>query len=242
LLNERSLTAASVDTLWIIGKGRIRFNLRFSGEIMLGIHNFGLFILSGVLLNLTPGTDTLFILSKSLGQGHGVGIASALGISAGTLVHTVAAAFGLSAILATSAVAFLIVKLVGAAYLVFLGIKLLFARESPFAVRAETTGTSSAVAFRQGVLTNVTNPKVALFFLAFMPQFIDPASSSTVAAFLLLGLTFFLTGAIWCVTLAVAASSLHKLFAASPRATALLSRVCGGLFIALGVRLAVSKQ
>lgn len=209
---------------------------------MLGIHHFGLFILSGVLLNLTPGADTLFILSKSLGQGRRVGIAAALGISAGTLVHTVAAALGLSAILATSAIAFLIVKLVGAAYLVYLGIKLLFARESPFAVHGETAGTSNAMAVRQGMLTNVTNPKVALFFLAFLPQFIDPASSSTVAAFLVLGLTFFLTGTIWCVTLAVAASSLHSLFAASPRSTTLLSRACGGLFIALGVRLAISER
>src|SRR6476659_1322301 len=141
---------------------------------MFGIHDFGLFLVAGILLNLTPGPDTLYILGRSVAQGREAGIASAFGISLGSIFHTCAAALGLSAILATSALAFSAIKLLGGAYLVFLGVKMLLDRRKRLSLPAHFRWSTTAAAFRQGVLTNILNPKVALFFLAFLPQFIDP--------------------------------------------------------------------
>ena len=141
---------------------------------MFGIHDFGLFLAAGFLLNLTPGPDTLYILGRSVAQGRGAGVASALGISLGSIFHTCAAALGLSAILATSALAFAAIKLLGGAYLVFLGIKMILDRRRELTLPSNFRRWTTLAAFRQGVLTNLLNPKVALFFLAFLPQFIDP--------------------------------------------------------------------
>src|SRR2546422_3811199 len=138
---------------------------------MLGIHDYWLFVATGVLLNLTPGQDTLYILGRSLAQGRQIGVASALGISAGSVVHTLAAALGLSAVLATSASAFLVLKVVGAVYLVYLGVRMLITRTAAFGATDIADSVDTWTAFRQGMLTNVLNPKVALFFLALMPQF-----------------------------------------------------------------------
>lgn len=208
---------------------------------MIGIHDFGVFLAAGVLLNLTPGQDTVYILGRSIAHGRAIGIASALGISAGCLFHTLAAAFGLSTILATSASAFLAVKLLGAAYLIYLGIRMF---RSPIA--APEAGHPSdlpsiGAAFWQGALTNITNPKVALFFLAFLPQFIDADSQSKLSAFLLLGLTFVATGTVWCLVLAMSAARMRDLLAPGSRASLLLARTAGTLFIVLGIRLAASK-
>lgn len=208
---------------------------------MLGIHDFGVFLVAGVLLNLTPGQDTIYIVSRTAAQGRRAGVASALGISAGSLIHTLAAALGVSAIIATSATAFVILKFVGAAYLIYLGISLLRAPPVNAHEPADATDVSAAAAFRQGVLTNVTNPKVALFFLAFLPQFIDPDSPTKVAAFLVLGLTFVTTGTLWCMTLAVFADRLRRRFGSSAVARRVLARLTGVIFVALGVRLAASR-
>src|SRR5689334_6167215 len=153
---------------------------------MFGIHDFGLFLAAGILLNLTPGPDTVYILGRSIAQGRKAGIASALGISVGSIFHTCAAALGLSAILATSAIAFGTIKLFGGAYLVFLGIKMILDRRQQLSVPSSFRRRTNMAAFRQGILTNILNPKVALFFLAFLPQFIDPSSNTKVIAFLLL--------------------------------------------------------
>jgi threonine/homoserine/homoserine lactone efflux protein len=210
---------------------------------MLGIHDYWLFVLTGVLLNLTPGQDTLFILGRSLAGGLRVGVASALGISMGCVFHTLAAAVGLSAILAASQTAFTLIKLAGAVYLVYLGVRLLFAKaHDGAAADIDTTSAGDAwSAFRQGVLTNVLNPKVALFFLAFLPQFIRPDSASKTAAFLALGATFIATGTAWCLVLASCAAQLRGFFARNPHMRTLIDRATGGLFIGLGVRLAVSR-
>jgi RhtB (resistance to homoserine/threonine) family protein len=207
---------------------------------MFGIHDFGLFLAAGVLLNLTPGPDTVYILGRSIAQGREAGVASALGICVGSIFHTCAAALGLSAILATSSVAFVAIKLLGGAYLIFLGIKLLLDRRElslPSNFRRRTT----TAAFRQGFLTNVLNPKVALFFLAFLPQFIDPASSAKLLAFLMLGLTFVTTGTIWCLLLAWFASGFSERLRANPTITAWLNRAVGSLFVFLGLRLVTAK-
>jgi RhtB (resistance to homoserine/threonine) family protein len=208
---------------------------------MFGIHDFGLFLAAGFLLNLSPGPDTLYILGRSVAQGRESGVASALGISVGSIFHTCAAALGLSAILATSAQAFAAIKLFGGAYLVFLGIKMILDRRRELALPSNFRRRTTLAAFRQGVLTNVLNPKVALFFLAFLPQFIDPASNMKIAAFMILGLTFVTTGTIWCLVLAWFASSFGKRLRNNETVAQWLNRSAGAIFVFLGLRLATAK-
>jgi len=208
---------------------------------MFGIHNFGLFLAAGILLNLTPGPDTAYILGRSIAQGRAAGIASALGIATGSIFHTCAAALGLSAILATSAWAFSAIKLVGGAYLVFLGVKMFLQRQHPLNLPSNFRRSTAYAALRQGILTNVLNPKVALFFLAFLPQFIDPDSPAKVPAFLTLGLTFVTTGTIWCLILAWFASALGERLRGNPTIAEVLNGAVGSLFVFLGARLAATR-
>lgn len=217
---------------------RASFNTK---RAMFGIHDFFLFLTTGVLLNLTPGPDTLYILGRSVAHGRRAGVASALGISVGSLFHTCAAALGLSAFLATSAWAFTLLKLAGAAYLIYLGIRALLERHNELSLPAHFKQRGAAAAFRQGILTNILNPKVALFFLAFLPQFIDSATPSKTAAFLVLGLTFVVTGTLWCLVLAWFSSAFSARLRGNATAAALLNRIVGSLFIFLGLRLAASK-
>jgi RhtB (resistance to homoserine/threonine) family protein len=208
---------------------------------MFGIHDFGLFLAAGILLNLTPGPDTVYILGRSIAQGREAGIASALGICVGSIFHSCAAALGLSAILATSAVAFAAIKLLGGAYLIFLGIKMLLDRRRQPSLPSNFRRRTTIAAFRQGVFTNVLNPKVALFFLAFLPQFIDPASNMKVFAFLMLGLTFVTTGTIWCLILAWFASAFSERLRTNETIGQWLNRAAGALFVFLGLRLATAR-
>jgi threonine/homoserine/homoserine lactone efflux protein len=209
---------------------------------MFGIHDFGLFLATGVLLNLTPGPDTVYILGRSITHGRRAGVASALGISVGSIFHTCAAALGLSAFLATSASAFTAVKLAGAAYLIFLGVRALLERNHDLSLPAQFKRNDAAAAFRQGVLTNILNPKVALFFLAFLPQFIEAATPSKMVAFLILGLTFVTTGTLWCLILAWFSSAFSARLRGNTTAAALLNRIVGSLFIFLGLRLALAAR
>jgi threonine/homoserine/homoserine lactone efflux protein len=151
---------------------------------MMGTQNLGLYVLSAFLLNMTPGQDTFYILGRSAAQGTRAGLLSVAGISSGSAVHTMAAAFGLSALLATSAAAFTVVKLLGAGYLIYLGVRMLLEHAPPPGEVAERPPASSWAIFRAGLLTNVMNPKVALFFLAFIPQFVAPGAGSKMSAFL----------------------------------------------------------
>jgi threonine/homoserine/homoserine lactone efflux protein len=210
---------------------------------MLGIHHYGLFIATAIVLILTPGQDTFFILGRSLAGGRAAGIAAALGVSAGTVVHTILAALGLSALLATSPYAFMAVKFAGAVYLLYIGVRALLTRskQAPGA-DAAADGDGRWPAFRQGIVTNLLNPKVALFFLALMPQFIGAGSTSKVAAFLALGLTFVSLGVIWCCILAIGAAKLRGAFLRRPSIAAWLNRVAGAMFIALGLKLATARQ
>lgn len=209
---------------------------------MFGIHDFGLFLAAGILLNLTPGPDTLYILGRSMAHGRGAGIASAFGICAGSVFHTCAAALGLSAFLSTSAWAFSAVKLAGAAYLVFLGLRALLEPGRDLNLPGQFKQNDATTAFRQGVLTNVLNPKVALFFLAFLPQFIDAGTQTKTAAFLILGLTFVTTGTIWCLVLAWFAAEFSVRLRGSPTVATILNRAVGSIFIFLGLRLAVAVR
>jgi threonine/homoserine/homoserine lactone efflux protein len=204
-----------------------------------GTQNLALFVLSGFLLNLTPGQDTFYIVGRSLAQGRRAGVLSVFGITSGCVVHTIAAAFGLSAILATSAHAFLVVKIAGAAYLVYLGVRMLLDRSSANRL-AELPVERSWAIYRAGVLTNVLNPKVALFFLAFLPQFVDTASSAKVPAFLFLGCVFMFSGTLWCLVLVWAASAMGRRFRENPSAGVLIKRAAGALFVGLGVKMAAT--
>ena len=209
---------------------------------MFGTHDLVLFVVSGILLNITPGADTLYIVSRSAASGAKAGAVAALGIGAGCFVHIFAAALGLSAILAASATAFLVVKLVGAAYLVYLGVAMLRSGATHAAPAAPPPAAPMSRVFAQGVLTNVLNPKVALFFLAFLPQFIDSGTPDKVIAFLFLGLVFNVNGTLWNLLVARIAATAGRRVRLAGRAAKWLHRAVGGAFIALGAKLALSER
>ncbi|MEQ1575557.1 MAG: LysE family translocator [Vicinamibacterales bacterium] len=208
---------------------------------MFGSQHLELFILSGLLLNITPGQDTLYIIGRSLSQGRRAGLLSVLGISSGSVIHTLAAAFGLSAILATSAQAFVAVKLVGAAYLVYLGARLIVERSKPSEVAPAFAPEADWTVYRAGLLTNVLNPKVALFFMAFLPQFVAPTTDSQVLTFLFLGTVFIFNGTLWCLLLVWGASAASQRLRGNTTLALSMRRAAGVLFMGLGVRLAVTK-
>lgn len=210
---------------------------------MFGTQDLTLFVIAGLLLNITPGPDVLYIVGRSAAQGFRAGAWAALGIGAGCFVHIVAAALGLSAILATSAMAFTIVKWIGAAYLVYIGVSMLRARRAEFASPIKALpATSLTRIFWQGFLTNALNPKVALFFLAFVPQFIDASSPAKVMAFLFLGVVFNVNGTLWNISVAWMAARLLSQLTAAADVGLWLNRVLGGLFVGLGVKLAFSER
>jgi threonine/homoserine/homoserine lactone efflux protein len=210
---------------------------------MLGIHDLPLFVAAGLLLNLTPGVDFLYVLGRGASRGFAAGVWAALGIGAGCFVHIVAAALGLSAVLASSASAFAVVKWVGAAYLIYVGFTMVRQRARGEITPARTNdGASMRKVFWQGFATNVLNPKVALFFLAFMPQFIDVHSATKVQAFLLLGMIFNTTGTLWNIFVAAASAFIARRLEAASRAGLWLNRCLGTLFVALGVKLALTER
>lgn len=202
------------------------------------------FLTAAVVLNISPGPDLIYILSRTIAQGTRVGLASAAGVCSGAIVHVLAAAFGLSAILATSALAFTIVKYVGAAYLVYLGIQALRSRGSALEVDTlkEKTVVTPWQAFRQGVLVDVLNPKAAIFFMAFLPQFVRADHGSTSAQLVVLGLLVILVAIIIESLFVLAAARSANFFHRSPRVSALLDRALGTVFVSLGIRLALTEQ
>ena len=209
---------------------------------MLGIHDFPLFVFSCILLNITPGQDTMYILGRSVAQGRQAGVMSVLGIMTGVLVHTLLAALGLSVILATSSLAFSIIKYAGAVYLVCIGIGFIINRNDRSSLPdAPTPALNPLKIFQQGVLTNVLNPKVALFFLSFLPQFVSPQSDLVFLPFMALGLVFFTTGSIWCLFLVYGAAWLSARFRGRRSTGGVLKKLTGALFIGLGIRLALSQ-
>jgi threonine/homoserine/homoserine lactone efflux protein len=215
---------------------------------MLGIHDFWLFVGAGLLLNFTPGPDFAYVVARSAQLGWRGGGVAALAIGAGCFVHIAAAALGLSALLAASAIAFSVLKWIGAAYLVYVGITMLLAtardapaREKPAEPRPHVQTTPLRTVFWQGFLTNALNPKVALFFLAFLPQFIAADAPSKPLAFAALGLVFDLTGTLFNLMVAwfAARAAATRSYARIGR---WLERAIGGLFIVLGVHLALAQR
>jgi threonine/homoserine/homoserine lactone efflux protein len=212
---------------------------------MAGTQHLWLFIVSGLLLNITPGPDSLFIMARSATQGWRAGFVACWGIGTGVFVHVFAAALGLSALLAASATAFTVVKVIGAAYLVWIGIGMLRSRGSGEPAPAGQEALRAIAyrdIFRQGFLTNVLNPKVALFFLAFVPQFIAPDAASKPLAFIVLGVIFDINGMLWCHSLALFTAFASRRLNVGATLGCWLNRTMGAVFVALGARLALATR
>jgi threonine/homoserine/homoserine lactone efflux protein len=217
----------------------------------LGIHNLWLFILAGWALNITPGPDVFFQITQALKGGLRAGIAAMLGIFAGCLVHVAAASLGVSALIAASSTAFTLLKWLGAAYLVYVGVQMLLTKPAPNAMNSEALCADSMPAnglkylkniFIQGFWTNALNPKVALFFLAFLPQFISPQAAQPALAFAALGLLFILNSVPINLGYVLLAAWLSQRMGSLQRGMLWLERAAGVMFIGFGVKLALSEK
>jgi len=202
-----------------------------------------IFLGASILLNLSPGPDTLYVLTRTVAQGRRAGFVSSFGVCTGALVHVSAAALGLSVVLATSALAFMAVKYAGAAYLIYLGVRMFLSREG-FHVddRRPTPRTDLGRIFRQGVLIDLLNPKAALFFMAFLPQFVVPVAGHATTQFFVLGLVVIAIALMWEATIVVFAHGLTRKLRANPLVTRWLNRALGTVFVGLGLRLAVERN
>lgn len=207
---------------------------------MLQAHEFWLFFSASFLLWLTPGPDTMYILARTISQGRLAGLLSVLGVSTGILAHTLFAAIGLSAILATSALAFSVVKLLGATYLIYLGIQAWRSHRTPDASIGVSAQRGSLL-FCQGFLTNLLNPKIAIFFLAFLPQFVAPESTDSASIFLFLGGIFVFGGTLWCLLLVAFAASFTNTARSNPRLSQVIGKATGLVYIGLGLNLLRAK-
>jgi threonine/homoserine/homoserine lactone efflux protein len=206
-------------------------------------HHFWVFAMASLLLNITPGNDMIYVASRSLGQGTRAGIVSALGIMAGCMVHVLAAVAGLSAIMARSALAFSIVKFVGAAYLIYLGIRALANRKpATFGITARLEQQPYRKVFWQGVLTNVLNPKVALFFLAFLPQFVDSSRGHPQWHILFLGAWFDAGGTLVNILVALLIGRMSDWLRQNPRWLLIQEKITGGVLLALGIKVALTSK
>jgi threonine/homoserine/homoserine lactone efflux protein len=198
------------------------------------------FLIAALALNLAPGPDMLYVIGRSVGQGRKAGIVSSLGVFVGCWVHILAAAFGIAALLRSSPVAFNVVRYAGAAYLIYLGIKML-AQKTDLTSQQLKTESLGAI-FRQGAITNMLNPKVAIFFLAFLPQFIDARRGSVALQIVLLGLIFNIGGTLVNLAVAYAGGTLGELLRRNQSIARLQRRFTGLIFVGLGLRLAWQKR
>lgn len=209
---------------------------------MLGITGFWVFLMTGIIINITPGTDTIYIMSRSVSQGRLAGVYSVLGVSTGVLFHTMLSAFGLSIILTQSVVLFTAIKVIGAAYLIYLGLRMLWQKGSAFNKKVPQ---SELLPLRkiyiQGVMSNVLNPKVALFFISLLPQFVAADNPYGPIPFLILGFAFTITGTIWCLIIAYFSSIATTKLRENPRIENVMNKVTGIIFVGLGISLFQTK-
>ena len=202
---------------------------------------FLLFIGVSWALILAPGPDMLYVITRGIAHGRRAGILSAIGVVCGILVHTTAAALGLTLILQTSALAFLLVKYIGAAYLIYLGIKS-WRDNSTLSLQTPVPTVTSSAVFWQGVLSNVLNPKIAIFFLAFLPQFVDKGSSSVAWQMIFLGVTFACFGLCFLLVVGYFSGTIGRWLTHRRQYTQSLQRLAGGILIGLGIRLAFTEH
>lgn len=208
---------------------------------MIGIVHYEVFLVAAIILNITPGSDTIYVLSRSISQGRMTGIYSVLGTSAGCVIHTVLAALGLSVILSQSTLAFMMIKIAGAVYLGYLGVTMILTKNNVVASQTQEL-MSKTDTFWQGLITDVLNPKVALFFLSFLPQFIDPQNQYGIIPFLILGITFVVTGAMWLLFLVYFSSKITEFLRKKSSVNKLMNKVCGGIFLFLGMKLLAADK
>jgi len=209
---------------------------------MISLDDFLLFAFASLVLNITPGNDMLYVATRSASQGVKAGIVSSFGIAGGCIVHLLAAVIGLSAIIASSAVAFNIIKYLGAAYLVYLGIKSFLSKQNKFNLNDKIEKKPLSKLFWQGVFTNVLNPKVALFFLAFLPQFIHPEKGNAALQILLLGLWFNFSGTIVNIIVAMLFGKLGNWLANKQAFIKWQNKITGLLLVGLGIKVALSSR
>ncbi|BES70545.1 LysE family translocator [Marinobacter nanhaiticus D15-8W] len=203
-------------------------------------HNLWIFLSASFVLWVTPGPDTVYILARTTTQGRLSGVVSVLGIGSGVLAHTLLASIGLSTLLATSAAAFTVVKCIGAAYLIYLGIQAFRRGNAPPNTSSVATLSYQKI-YWQGFLTNLLNPKVAVFFLAFLPQFVAPGINEGGARLLLLGVLFVLGGTIWCLMLVVFAAYFTKAARADGVVGRIVCKAVGAVYVVLGLNLLRAK-
>lgn len=209
---------------------------------LLGIQNLWLFIVSSLVFIASPGIDTVLVLNKSISASKKNGIYSSFGVCTGILFHTIIGVLGLSLIIAQASYVFNIIKLIGAAYLIYLGIlKLWKVRSSKTHFAQEENEESTKKSFWTGVITNIFNPKVAIFFLAFFPQFIDTNSGNVASGFLFLGVIYMVMTLIWFLLITTLISLFTPLLK-SQKANKWINGVSGGLFLAMGVKLALMNN
>ena len=202
-----------------------------------------LFLSAAILLNIAPGPDMLYLISKTLSQGKRVGFASILGFGTGALIHTLFVSLGISAIISTSVVGFKIIKYTGAAYLFYLGIKALLSGGIKFKENEKKEGDNSFLkSFSQAVIIDVTNPKVALFFIAFLPQFYRVNGTSKIIQFMTLGLIIILIGFIVESIIVLLSDKIAHLLKKKPIVSRVLDKVFGTVLIGLGIRLVIQKD
>jgi RhtB (resistance to homoserine/threonine) family protein len=212
---------------------------------MFGTHDLLLFILAGWLLNITPGPDTALIVARSTQLGLRGGVAAVAGVGCGIMVHITAAALGISALIAASATAFAVVKFCGAAYLVYIGARMMLTRRAPHVGETAIAAKAAlpfATVFRQGFITNALNPKVALFFLAFLPQFVDSAAPSKALALFFLGVIFNVNGSLWNLIVAVVTARATRMVRGARSYQRWIDGTIGAIFIAFGVKLAMFQR
>jgi RhtB (resistance to homoserine/threonine) family protein len=210
---------------------------------MFGIDHFFAFLLAGILLNITPGADTMYVLGRSLSQGKKAGIYAALGIGTGCIVHIFLATFGLSLIIKNSQALFDFIKYMGAGYLVYLGVRMWLTKSgSKFDVSGADEIPDLKRVFLSGALTNILNPKLAVFFIAFLPQFVQTTYPHPAIPFFILGFTFNFTGTVWNLILALFASSMMRKIKDNYRFKTWLDRLTGSVFILLAVKLALQER
>lgn len=208
---------------------------------MFDLASLALFMTATLALNLAPGPDMLYVSTRSLTQGRRAGVISALGIAAGAVVHTVAIASGLAALLRALPLAYEIVRFAGAAYLIWLGVQALRGKAGPTS-GTQLDRTSEWAVFRQGAVTNILNPKVVLFFLAFLPQFVDPAHGSVALQIVVLGCLFNTSGTIVNIAVAYLAASAGRWLGARGHVERIFRWLTASVFIGLGLRLALGDR
>jgi len=202
---------------------------------------FALFIGISWALIIAPGPDMIYVITRGMAHGRKAGMLSATGVVCGILVHTTAAALGLTLILQTSAYAFLVVKFIGAAYLLYLGFKA-WRDKSTFQLQTSGSIAKSGMLFWQGVLSNVLNPKIAIFFLAFLPQFVDRESSHVTLQLAILGLTFAFFGLCFLLVVGYSSGTVGRWLIHRPGGAQFFRRLAGGILIGLGIRLAFTEK